>query len=266
MHAASPSIAVWKSSRIAVVIPCFNVASRIERVLRTMPSWVDLLVAIDDGSTDETPSVLSELASSEPRLQVVTHEQNRGVGAALCTGYRAALRAEADVLVVMAGDGQMDPEDLAALVTPVVSGTADYAKGNRLRHREVVRAMPWTRLAGNVVLSGMTRAATGLWHVGDSQCGYTAMHRRVLERLAPEAMWARYGYPNHLLGALASAGFRVVDVTVRPVYAGEQSGVKVRDAVLVIPGILARVAWARWQARRGLPAPEGFALLASRRP
>lgn len=236
-------------ARIAVVVPAYNVAARLGAVLASMPApLVDHVIVVDDASTDETARVA--VAAGDARVRLVRHATNRGVGAAIATGYAAAMALEADVVAVMAGDGQMDPRDLPALVAPVVHGAADYAKGNRLRHASVVRAMPPARLVGNVALSLLTRAATGLWHVGDSQCGYTAVHRRVLAALDPRAMWARYGYPNHLLGALARAGFRVTDVVVRPVYAGEQSGVRLRDAVVTIPRILLRIALARLAERR----------------
>lgn len=236
--------------RAAVVIPAFNVASRIARVIETIPAWVDRVWVIDDGSSDGTARVAQRAAREGVR--VVAHEFNRGVGAAIATGYRRATAEErdesADVIVVMAGDGQMDPADLLALVHPVTSGRAHYAKGNRLRHKSVLRAMPAVRLAGNVTLSALTRVATGLWHIGDSQCGYTAIHRDAVRALDLDALWPRYGYPNDLLSALSVRGFRVTDVTVRPVYDGAPSGVRWKDALVTIPRILVR---ARARARRG---------------
>jgi glycosyltransferase involved in cell wall biosynthesis len=247
---------LYASSRIAVVVPAFNVATRLPTVLATMPSpLVDHVVVVDDASADETSAVAR--ACGDPRVRVVRHEVNLGVGGAIATGYREALALGADVIAVMAGDAQMDPADLERVVAPVATGEVDYAKGNRLRHPDVLRVMPWTRLVGNVALSTLTCAATGLWHVGDSQCGYTAIHRRVLGALDPSAMWSRYGYPNHLLGALARGGFRVTDVVVRPIYAGERSGVRLRDAVVIIPRILWRIALARL-AERHRPLPSGF--------
>jgi glycosyltransferase involved in cell wall biosynthesis len=231
---------VIDAQRVAVVIPAFNVANRVGRVVKTVPRWVDRVYVVDDGSSDGTSRVTAALAREG--LSLRTHDTNRGVGAAIATGYRAALAEHMDVIAVMAGDGQMDPDDLASVVYPVTSGRAHYAKGNRLRHRELLRAMPPVRLAGNVVLSTLTRAATGLWHVGDSQCGYTAIHHSALRAIDLDDLWPRYGYPNDLLSALALKGFRVTDVTVRPVYEGAPSGVRWRDALVTIPKILARAA------------------------
>jgi glycosyltransferase involved in cell wall biosynthesis len=232
---------------LTVVVPAFNTGARVARVLDTLPAYVDRVVVVDDASTDDTAAHLASRTNA--RIEVVRHPINLGVGAAIATGYLRALAHRADMVAVMAGDAQMHPDDLSGLCEPVARGRADYAKGNRLAHPECVRVMPLTRLAGNVVLSALTRAATGLSHIGDSQCGYTVAARRVIEGLDVEHLWNRYGYPNHLLGALAHAGFRVEDVTVRAVYDGEKSGVRLRDALVTVPRILGLVAWARLRAR-----------------
>lgn len=229
--------------RLAVVVPAYNTGERVALVVATLPPEVDLVVVVDDASDDHTPEVLSRLR--DPRVEVVRHGQNKGVGGALVTGYLRALDRGADLVAVMAGDAQMDPADLVPLCTPVARGEADYAKGDRLHHPSCARVMPPLRLAGNLALSAMTRAATGLWHVTDSQCGYTVISRRALLALDIANMWTRYGYPNHLLGALALQGLRVADVVVRPVYAGERSGVRWRDALVTIPRILGAVAVTR---------------------
>jgi glycosyltransferase involved in cell wall biosynthesis len=229
---------MWRNARIAVVVPAYNEAEHIGLVLRSVPSYVDRIVVVDDGSTDRT--ALRAKAVGDPRVRVIRHAENSGVGMALGSGYRHALADGADVVAVMAGDGQMHPDDLAALLAPVVAGEADYAKGDRLSHPEVLRRMPRLRWIGNHVLSWGTRWATGL-AVRDSQCGYTALHRRAAERLALQALWRGYGYPNDLLGRLAEAGARVCDVVVQPVYADEKSGIGLRHALLVIPFVLVRV-------------------------
>jgi glycosyltransferase involved in cell wall biosynthesis len=174
----------------------------------------------------------------------VRHDANRGVGGAIITGYRRVLALGLDAAAVMAGDGQMDPADLPALLDPIADGNADYAKGNRFLHREIWREMPATRLVGNVLLSLATKAVSGYWHVFDSQCGYTAISRRALQALDLDEVFPRYGYPNDLLARLHAAGARVADVPVRPIYGPSwKSGIKLRTVFHPIAGVLAR-AWA----------------------
>lgn len=235
-------------AQIAVLVPAYNEALLIERTLRSIPAYVDRVWVIDDGSADGTAAVAC--AFGDPRVEVVRHVRNRGVGAALGTGYGFALAAGMDAVAVMAGDAQMHPDDLLALLAPVLNGEVDYAKGDRLSHPEVRARMPWTRLLGNCALSVLTRAAIGL-SVRDSQCGYTVLGRRALERLPLYALWRGYGYPNDMLGWLHAAGATIRDVTVRPVYADERSGIGLRHALLVIPFVLLRVTLRRVLAALG---------------
>jgi glycosyltransferase involved in cell wall biosynthesis len=242
---------MFRNAQIAVVVPAYNEGKHIAATLRGMPAYVDHVVVVDDGSGDDTVRCAAAVADADPRLCVLQHAHNAGVGAALRTGYLHALGLGAEVVAVMAGDGQMHPEDLPALLAPVVSGEADYAKGNRLAHPEVVRRMPLSRLLGNHILSWLTRLATGL-SVHDSQCGYTALHRRVAEQLPWHALWSGYGYPNDLLGKLQLLDARVCDVVVRPVYADEQSGIRLRHALFVVPYVLSRVLRARLARAAGV--------------
>jgi glycosyltransferase involved in cell wall biosynthesis len=210
--------------RIAVVMPAFEVADRIVEAVGSVPAFVDHLVVVDDGSHDRTAELVAGL--DRPGLHLTRHGQNRGVGAAIATGYAEALRLGAEVIAVMAGDGQMDPADLAALVTPVATGRADYAKGNRFRRREVWRVMPRDRLVGNILLSLLTKLTSGYWRSFDSQCGYTAISRRALQSLGG-GFFARYGYPNDLLARLRAVDARLAEVPVRPVYDGQRSGIRI---------------------------------------
>jgi glycosyltransferase involved in cell wall biosynthesis len=228
--------------RIAVVVPSYNEERLITTVLATMPAFVDLVVVVDDASTDCTADVLRRTPGA--RVRVLRHRENRGVGAAIVTGYRAALAAGADVVAVMAGDAQMHPEDLEGLLRPVITGLADYAKGDRLHHPDVWRVMPAERLVAGHVLSWLTRAAAGLPALSDSQCGYTAISSRALAAIDLDALWPRFGYPNDLLGQLAAAGLTVADVPVRPLYGDEKSGIRPWH-VAVICGLLLRVVMRR---------------------
>lgn len=238
-------------ARVTVVVPAHDEERLIAQTVRVIPPWVDHIVVVDDGSTDGTAQRVRALG--DPRVELRKHARNRGVGAALVTGYQAAFAQKADVVAVMAGDGQMHPDDLSTVVAPVVRGEADYVKGDRLSHPEGRRDMPWLRWMGNHALSLLTRWVTGL-PLRDSQCGYTALSRQGAEQLPLHALWPRYGYPNDLLGHAAAAGLRVRDVTVRAVYGDERSGVRLWHAVVLIPALLLRIALRRRMRLGALPA------------
>jgi glycosyltransferase involved in cell wall biosynthesis len=244
---------------IAVVIPAFNEADKIVATIRSVPGFVDHVIVVDDGGRDATAALARRAARRASRrgggrVEVIVHAQNRGVGAAIATGYARALALGADATAVMAGDGQMDPADLPRLLAPVVDGAADYAKGNRFAWPGGWRQMPAVRLAGSVALSWLTRAASGYWRLFDSQCGYTVASRRALEAIGPARMFPRYGYPNDLLARLGAAGARVVDVPVRPVYGPAwRSGLRPSRVALPLAWLLLRAFVSRAVISRFLP-------------
>jgi glycosyltransferase involved in cell wall biosynthesis len=223
--------------RISVVVPAYNEARLIARTLASIPPFVERVVVVDDASHDDTAR--RALAVGDARVQVIRHGENRGVGAAIVTGYDAAFAAGAEICVVMAGDGQMDPDDLLRLVAPVQRGEAVYAKGDRLSFPGARRRMPLTRWLGNLVLAQLTGWAVGC-SVRDSQCGYTALSREGAKKLPLEKLWQRYGYPNDLLGMLSERDLPVSEVVVRPVYADEESGIRLWHALFVVPFVLVR--------------------------
>jgi glycosyltransferase involved in cell wall biosynthesis len=217
-------------ARVIAIVPALDEAPRIGRVVATMPRVVSRVIVVDDGSRDDTGAVAR---SADPtRVEVIRHHRPRGVGASIFDGYLRARVLAADVAVVMAGDGQMDPRDLDALIAPVLEGDADYAKGSRFAWPHRARAFPIARLVGGRAFSTATRLATGL-DVDDSQCGYTAMGRRALATIDFARAWPSYGYPNDLLSICATRGLRVVDVPVRPIFADEESKLRARH----LPGI-----------------------------
>jgi glycosyltransferase involved in cell wall biosynthesis len=235
--------------RVIVVVPAWNEAPRIGRVVRGVPRLVDSIVVVDDASTDGTSDAVR--LASDPRVEVVRHAHNRGVGAAIATGYRWAIASAGspdDAFVVMAGDGQMDPGDLPSLVGPIARGEADYVKGDRFQHPDTVRTMPCARRFGGLALSWATSRAIGV-PVHDSQCGYTAIARGACARLDLDALWPSYGYPNDLLSQLALRGLRIAEVPVRAIYADEVSRLKLRH-VPAVAGLVARAAIARLRAGR----------------
>ena len=251
---------MYQQLRIAVVIPAYNEERAIAAAVAAVPAFVDRVIVVDDASLDATAATARAAGVARgDALEVITHDVNRGVGAAIVTGYRRALALGCDVAAVMAGDGQMDPEDLPGVIDPIASGDADYVKGNRFLHPEVWTAMPPARIVGNVVLSAATKLTSGYRHVWDSQCGYTAIHRDALAAIDLDGVFPRYGYPNDLLSRLHVAGMRVVDVPVRPVYGPAwKSGINLGTALHPIPWVLlrswstrlAKQAAARWRLAR----------------
>jgi glycosyltransferase involved in cell wall biosynthesis len=227
--------------RVAVVVPAHNEEALLPETLAGMPHFVDRVYVVDDASSDTTRDRAAAAAAADPRIAVLVHERNQGVGAAIVTGYHRALEERIDVICVMAADNQMDPDDLEALVIPVARGEVDYAKANRLITGQAWELIPRHRYLGNAVLSLLTKIASGYWHVADSQSGYTALALGTLEQLDLDRIYARYGFPNDMLVHLNIVNARVRDVPSRPVYGvGERSGIKLRSVVPRIVWLLVK--------------------------
>ena len=235
-----------EGKRVAVVVPAFDEERLIGTTLSGIPDFVDRILVIDDASRDGTAE--RARASGDSRVEVVSHEHNQGVGAAILTGYRRALEEGIDVTCVMAGDNQMDPADLEAIAGPVARGEVDYAKANRLFTGRAWELMPHTRYLGNAILSLLTKIASGYWHVADSQSGYTAIRRSTLELLDLDRIYARYGFPNDMLVHLNVINARVRDVPSRPVYGvGETSDIRLRRVIPAISWLLTKAFF--WRMR-----------------
>jgi glycosyltransferase involved in cell wall biosynthesis len=231
---------------LAVVVPAYDEEQLVATTIRGIPEFVDRIVVVDDASRDGTAAAARN--SGDPRVEVVTHERNAGVGAAIVTGYQRAIAAGIDVVCVMAGDNQMDPEDLEQIALPVVRGEVDYAKANRLVSGQAWEVIPRSRYLGNAMLSFLTKIASGYWHIADSQSGYTAASREILDQLDLDRIYPRYGFPNDMLVHLNVWNARVRDVTARPVYnVGEKSGIKIRKVVPRISWLLIKAFF--WRMR-----------------
>jgi len=227
---------------VGVVVPAYNEERQIGRVLETMPQFVDHIIVVDDRSSDATLERCREWQDRlGRRLTVIEQPKNLGVGAAITSGYRRAVDIGLDVVAVMAGDGQMDPNDLTLIIDPVISGKADYSKGNRLFTGEAWRNTPHVRYLGNAFLSMLTKIASGYWHVADSQSGFTAISRTALQALDLDRVYPSYGYPNDLLIQLNVRSFRVADVPVHPRYGiGERSSMNVLKVIPTVSFLLWR--------------------------
>jgi glycosyltransferase involved in cell wall biosynthesis len=230
---------VLDGQRVAVVVPAHDEEKLIAETIRTIPEFVDRVIVVDDASRDDTVGVARGLG--DPRVELIEHERNLGVGAAIITGYKRALEERIDVTAVMAADAQMDPNDLETLVAPVARREVDYAKANRLFTGRAWEIIPRYRYLGNAFLSLMTKIASGYWHVADSQSGYTAISLEMLELLDLDRIYARYGFPNDMLVHLNVWNARVRDYPSRPIYGvGERSGIRLRKVVPTISWLLIR--------------------------
>jgi dolichol-phosphate mannosyltransferase len=220
-------------TRVAVVIPAFRVARHIENVIRGLPEIISDIIVVDDASPDETAQIVVGLA--EPRVHLLRHESNGGVGAAMITGYRYALEIRAEVVVKIDGDEQMDPAYLVPLIEPVLAGEADFTKGSRFFHTRHLRQMPFLRRVGNLGLSFLTKASSGYWDVFDPTNGYTAIHRRALELLDWERIDRRWFFETSMLIELNLLGAVVRDVQIPARYADERSSLSVIEALVRFP-------------------------------
>ncbi len=234
---------MYEGLSVAVVVPAHNEAVHIAAVVRGLPVWVDHIVVVDDCSQDDTADVAR--GTLDPRLTVMRHEVNQGVGGAIMTGHQHALDKGADVAVVMAGDDQMDPVHLPALLDPIASGAAEFTKANRFYAIGSFDGMPRARVWGNIALSFITKASSGYWNLFDPQNGYTAIHRKALERLPLERISARYDFENDLLINLNILRVRAADVPVPARYGSEISGMRLTSDSWRILGRLSNGFWTR---------------------
>jgi glycosyltransferase involved in cell wall biosynthesis len=224
---------------VAVVIPAYNEEKLIAATIAGIPAFVDRIIVVDDESRDGTAGAVE--AVEDPRVELIRHERNQGVGAAIVTGYERARDERLDVTAVMAADNQMDPADLEALAAPVARGEVDYAKANRLFTGQAWQLIPRYRYLGNAVLSLLTKIASGYWHVADSQSGYTAVSLQYLDLLDLDRIYKRYGFPNDMLVHLNVWNARVRDYPSRPIYGvGERSGIRLRKVVPRISWLLVK--------------------------
>ena len=234
---------MFEGLRVAVVVPAFREQAHIASVITSMPALVDHIIVVDDASPDATSATAS--AVQDPRTEVVRHERNKGVGGSIVTGHRRALQLGADVSVVMAGDGQMDPEHLPRLLKPLAQDGYAFAKANRFYSATSFAGMPRHRVFGNVVLTFMTKAASGYWNLVDPQNGYTAITREYLQRLPLDRLAERYEFENDQLIWLNILDARAIDVPIPAVYGSEVSNIRMHAVVPRLMRLLWRGFWRR---------------------
>jgi len=242
---------MYKGKRVAVTIPAYNEEAFVGEVIDTVPDYVDRIYVVDDHSTDGTWEVIQKHAQKrndrvrpeaddglrasggqvEDVVLSIHHEENRGVGSAIKTGYMQALEEEMDAVAVMAGDGQMDPEILDRILDPIVEERAEYSKGNRLRQRDYREDMSSFRFFGNSLLTFLTKISSGYWKMMDPQNGYTAISKDALEKINIKHIYDDYGFANELLVHLNTNDMRVADVPMPAVYRDEQSWISYKSFI-----------------------------------
>lgn len=284
---------------IAVVVPAFNEEKQIERLIMTMPAFVDRIVVVNDFSTDKTSEIVKAFIESakniaelsinnnlefehkgsynranlmlqqinreeikkftpskvvnanveQSRIILIEHLKNSGVGAAIATGYKWCKDHDIFCTAVMAGDGQMDPEELESICHPIVFDDIDYVKGNRLIHGSSWVIIPKARYFGNSILSVLTKIASGYWHVSDTQTGFTAISNKALNGIPLYKIYKRYGMPNDMLVKLNIAFCTIKEVEIKPVYfVGEKSKMHISKIIFPVSWLLFKSFFKRlWQ-------------------
>ena len=219
---------------IAVVVPSYKVTSHVVQTLSEIGKEVSYIFVIDDACPDGSGKLVQEKVS-DSRVKVIFHEENLGVGGAMITGYKAALETDANIIVKLDGDGQMDPALIGELIAPIVNGRADYTKGDRLDSLTGLSQMPSVRLFGNAGLSLLTKISTGYWNITDPTNGYTAIHRDVLKKLPLEMISKRFFFESDMLFRLSLYKAVVWDVPMQAQYGTEKSNLRIIKTLWEFP-------------------------------
>ncbi len=218
---------MYKNNKISVVVTAYNEEKLISKTVDSVPDFVEKIIVVNDTSTDKTRQIVEEIMKHNSKVVLINHKLNQGPGGAVATGYIWSRDNDIDIAVVMAGDLQMDPQDMPNLLDAIIDDGADYSKGNRLLSSEVKDKMPKVRYYASQWLSLLTKISSGYWQIIDPQCGYTAINKNALHRIDWEKFYRGYGLLNDLLVRLNVADMKVADVEIKPVYqVGEKSGIK----------------------------------------
>jgi dolichol-phosphate mannosyltransferase len=225
--------------KIAVVVPAFKVVDSIKKVILSIPTNIDHIIVVDDHCPLSSGKEAEKI--NQPNVTVIYHEQNQGVGGAVITGYKKALELKCEIIVKIDGDGQMDPHFIERLIAPLIANEADYTKGNRFVNFKALKSMPKIRLFSNSLLSFMLKIVSGYWNVMDPTNGYTAIHRRVLNKLNLGKISKRFFFESDMLIHLNIIRAVVKDIDIPARYEGEKSSLNIRKAILqFLPKLFSR--------------------------
>ena len=223
-----------QTKRITVVVPAYRVSEQLPQVVATIGEEVSKIIVVDDFCPEDSGKKLQQI-TSDPRVEVIFHHKNLGVGAAVKTGYRRALEIGSDVVIKLDGDGQMDPKEIKSLVKPIFSLGADYVKANRFFEPEAIRQMPKSRIIGNLFLSFMTKLSTGYWRIFDPNNGFTAISAEKLKHIPLNKVADRYFFESDMLFRLYLVSAAVVDIPIPAKYGKERSNLKIKRVIIEFP-------------------------------
>ncbi len=223
---ASLSACTTAALAVAVVIPCYREKAHVMEVIGGIGPEVSYIFVIDDACPEKTGDYVREHCR-DPRVEVLSHERNTGVGGASMTGYRRALEAGAGIIVKLDGDGQMDPSMIPTLIQPVADGGTDYAKGNRFHQLQAISAMPAMRITGNMLLSFASKLSSGYWDIFDPTNGFTAIHAKVARALPLDQISKGFFFESDMLFQLGLIRAAVKDVPMHARYGKEKSAISI---------------------------------------
>ncbi|MGH1370494.1 MAG: glycosyltransferase family 2 protein [Cellvibrionaceae bacterium] len=214
-----------------VIIPTYKAKNQILDVIKRIPNSVNEIIIVDDACPEKTGNHIEDTCQ-DSRIKVIYHSQNKGVGGAMVTGYKEAMKGDGEYFVKIDSDGQMNPEEIERFIKPLKEGKSDYTKGNRFYSLEMLSGMPRIRIFGNAVLSFASKASSGYWDIMDPTNGYTAIHRKVLQRVPLDKLSNRYFFESDMLFRLNLCRAKVTDIPLQSTYGDEESNLKIRDILL----------------------------------
>ncbi len=236
---------MYRGKSVAVVIPAYNEEALIGETLLSIPEYVDNIYAVDDCSRDQTKDIIHHHAQKNKKIHPIIREENGGVGAAIVSGFKGALRDRNELIAIMAGDNQMDPAYLINLLDPIIDGTTDFTKGNRLKPGYWKGMSKW-RLFGNLLLNGLNKIASGYWGVSDPQNGYVAISSDALSKLDLDELYPRYAFENDMMIKSNIIGLHMMNIYVPARYGNEKSYIKygsftVKTSIFLLKSFIWRI-------------------------
>jgi len=221
--------------KIAVVIPCYKVSQSLKTVLKDIGSEVTSIYCVDDNCPEESWKVAESIANKDSRIHIIRRKRNGGVGAAVISGYKAALKDNAEIIVKIDGDGQMAPQLIPNFIKPIYEGRADFIKGNRFYDLKSVSGMPLVRIIGNSILSFINKFSSGYWNLFDPNNGFIAIHANVLRLIPMEKLNKRFFFEADMLFRLSTIRAVVKDIPMDSVYGDEKSNLSTLNIFLTFP-------------------------------